>query len=122
MPLTCIYVKLRNATSPARVRSWMMGRSSPARAAVMVKKNLPVPLGCNCRSGLPARILTPTTSMGVKVVGDLSSSRQSLESTPIWPSSTDNRSGYQQSFGHDPIFRRMSGSTRVHHSPPEQAR
>lgn len=43
-PLTSIYVKLRNATSPARVRSWMMGRSSPARASVMVKKNLPVPL------------------------------------------------------------------------------
>jgi hypothetical protein len=33
------------ATRPAMVRSWMMSRSSSAKAAIMVKKNLPAPVG-----------------------------------------------------------------------------
>ncbi len=35
----------RAAVSQAMVRSWMMSRSSSAKAAIMVKKNLPSPLG-----------------------------------------------------------------------------
>lgn len=33
------------AARPAMVRSWMMWRSSSAKAAIMVKKNLPSPVG-----------------------------------------------------------------------------
>jgi hypothetical protein len=33
------------ASSPARVRSRMMSRSSSANAAIMVKKNFPSPVG-----------------------------------------------------------------------------